>query len=380
MDGSCSSGEHEGISRRVLRISPDRRQNGASNHHLHSSQQQPTHRPERERAIEQDEVCHFWRSFQAFTDNRIMDSKFPATATTMEEERQSVARPAEGDDETGGKSGNSGTRRSGGDNNDVAPAGDTASSSSSSSPPPPSTAVSAAAVAATSADQFENDNMRAKFDHSSRKVVVHNVLKFIKSKDVSKLTASWIDEYNKNSSNTNNHINIQLTNARKPPKDSWIKVTLAEESMVNPFIAFINSGGKDGKALVNERGRPLFAKRVDDMIEYDNYGGDGERKDDDGSTNNDKCQKKRKEPFQANDTNSNGVEDGNISNNDNDKDPNSKRFKVDSPQKLLSDDEVRDAITPLWRLSYEEQLTSKMRDMVNKCANKILKEIKGKFR
>ena len=293
----------------------------------------------------------------------------------MKEERQGIAHPAvaDDDDDSGGKN----------DNNDVAPAaGDTVSSSSSSSTAVPA-AERKASVTATSANRFEKDNMRAKFDHSSRKVVVHNVLKFMKSKDVSKLTTSWINEYNNNNNNNrSSYINIQITNARKPPKDSWIKVTLADESMVNPFIAFINSGGKDGKALVNERGRPLFAKRVDDMmIEYDHNHVDGKSKEEDGSTNTDSCPKKRKESFQTNDTNANDdIEKGNISNNDNDKDPIRKRFKADSPQTMLSDDEVRDAITPLWRLSYEEQLTSKIRDMVNKCANKIVKEIKGKFR
>jgi hypothetical protein len=272
----------------------------------------------------------------------------------MEEERQSIARRDEA-------------------NSDVGPSRDIATATTT----VPESAASAPLAAATSTNRFDNDNNRAKFDHSSRKVVVHNVLKFIRSKDVSKLTSSWINECN-NSSNSN--IKVQIVNARKPPKDSWIKVTLADDNMVDPFIAFINSGGEDGKALENERGRPLFAKRVDEMADYNNTNdaeGDGEDEEE-GSTTADI--RKRKGIFPVNDIDTNDVDDGSNSNCSNIKNSN-KRFKSDSPQQIiLSDDEVRDAITPLWRLSYEEQLSSKIREMVNKCANKIVKEIKGKFR
>lgn len=148
--------------------------------------------------------------------------------------------------------------------------------------------------------------------------------------------------------------------------------------MVDPFIAFINTGGVDGKAIVNERGRPLFAKRVDDMMcdgedgNDDNIGDHGRRND------GDNCDDSRKRngavQYDGDETNINGVE-GNRSGD-------SKRFKSThiSQQVLLSDDQVRDAITPLWRLSYKEQLVSKAREMVNKCATKIVKEIKAKFR
>ena len=279
-----------------------------------------------------------------------MNEEPPAAATMMEEERQSIARRDEPNSDVG-------------PSRDIATATTTVTESAASAP--------SAAVTSTTTNRFDNDNNRAKFDHSSRKVVVHNVLKFIRSKDVSKLTSSWINECN-NSSNSN--IKVQIVNARKPPKDSWIKVTLADDNMVDPFIAFINSGGEDGKALVNERGRPLFAKRVDEMVDYDNNNdaeGDGEDEEAGGTTTSDG--QKRKGTCTANGTNTNNVENGNNSSN--------KRFKSDSPQQiLLSDDEVRDAITPLWRLSYDEQLHSKVREMVNKCASKIVKEIKGKFR
>jgi hypothetical protein len=46
----------------------------------------------------------------------------------------------------------------------------------------------------------------------------------------------------------------------------------------------------------------------------------------------------------------------------------------------LSNEEVRDAITQLWRKSYEEQLDVKAKEMVNKCSKNIIKEVKKKFR
>lgn len=276
-----------------------------------------------------------------------MDVEHPAAATTMDVERQNVAHPAaaaaDGEDRN---------------NSDGVTSAAPANVDAEAAAPP---------VTMPTSNRFESDSMRAKFDHSSRKVVVHNVLKFMRSKDVTKLTSSWINQYN--SSNSNHQ--IQIVNARKPPKDSWIKVTLAHEEMVTPFITFINSGGKDGNALVNERGRPLFAKRVDEMLDHDDNDDDDHEDDESDATDG----RKRKGTVHANDTPIDNDSNGSDNNGNN------KRFKSDTQQKpSLSDDEVRDAITPLWRLSYEEQLSSKIREMVNKCANKIVKEIKAKFR
>lgn len=191
-----------------------------------------------------------------------------------------------------------------------------------------------------------NSNARsADFDHTSRKVVVHNVLKYIRAKEISKLTSTWLKDHDQTAQP------IKIVKTKKPPKDNWIKVTLEDENMVNPFIELINTGGVDGKAMLNQKGKPMFAKRADEMFQNNNGGRDN---------NNDKKRKDRD------------------SNNHVDGRPQNKRFKPEV--RILSTDEVRDAITPLWRLPYEEQLDTKAREMVNKCAKKIVKEIKGKFR
>eukprot|EP00571_Detonula_confervacea_P009851 CAMPEP_0172301328 /NCGR_PEP_ID=MMETSP1058-20130122/3240_1 /TAXON_ID=83371 /ORGANISM="Detonula confervacea, Strain CCMP 353" /LENGTH=830 /DNA_ID=CAMNT_0013011397 /DNA_START=42 /DNA_END=2534 /DNA_ORIENTATION=- len=187
------------------------------------------------------------------------------------------------------------------------------------------------------------------FDHTSRKVVVHNVLKYIHAKGIAKLTTSWLESHNANPANPK----LEITKTKKPPKDNWVKITLADESMVNVFIELINTGGEGGEAMVNGRGKPLFAKRADEMFTKeandrdDRDGRDGKRGRDDRDNNG-------------------GRDDKN------------KRFKQEIT--ILSNDEVRDKITPLWRMPYEEQLDTKAREMVNKCAKKIVKEIKGKFR
>lgn len=109
--------------------------------------------------------------------------------------------------------------------------------------------------------------------------------------------------------------------------------------MVDTFIKLINEGDNGGP-LKNSRGGTMFAKRALEMDDRD----------------------KRKR----------GRDD------DNDDGRPSKR--VPQAPRVLSNDEVRDAITPLWRMTYEEQLNSKAKEMVNKCSKKIVQEIKKKFR
>jgi hypothetical protein len=170
------------------------------------------------------------------------------------------------------------------------------------------------------------------WDQTSKKVVVHNVLKFIRPNEISKLTSSWTKD-----------TDIVIVKTKKPPKENWIKVTLETEDMVDQFIKLINEGGDDGNAMKNSRGGNMFAKRALDMDDRDNKKRGRDNDDDEISNGRD-----------------------------------AKRAAVVS--KVLSNDEVRDAITPLWRKSYEEQLDLKAKEMVNKCSKNIIKEIKKKFR
>mmetsp|Transcript_30833 Transcript_30833/g.62153 ORF Transcript_30833/g.62153 Transcript_30833/m.62153 type:complete len:748 (+) Transcript_30833:59-2302(+) len=229
------------------------------------------------------------------------------TTTTMEEEKPAAA--------------------------DAKPATDADTTLSQSTTPPaaaPSTSTAATTTTTT-------DNNERHWDQTNKKVVVRNVLKFLRPKEVTKLTTEWLKG--------KEHLNIKIIKTKKPPKDNWIKVTLEDESMVDPFIQLINTGGEDGKAITNARGGDLFAKRANE--------------DQRGDNNNDNNRKRK------------GGRDGN--------DDNDARKRA-AAMKVLTADEVRDAITPLWRLPYEEQLKVKTREMIHKCSMKIIKEIKGKFR
>ena len=237
------------------------------------------------------------------------------TTTTMMEEEKPAEAPADSA------------------NNQTTPDTDTALSQSTATAPPPSTTT--ATTAATSTTDNNNDRH---WDQTNQKVVVRNVLKFLRAKEVTKLTTEWLKG--------KEHLNIKIIKTKKPPKDNWIKITLEDESMVDPFIQLINTGGVDGKPITNARGGSLFAKRASE------------------DQNNDDNRRKRKD------------RDGN-DNNDNEQQHAKKRAAA---MKILTTDEVRDAITPLWKLPYEEQLQVKSREMIHKCAMKIIKEIKGKFR
>ena len=217
-------------------------------------------------------------------------------------------------------------------NNQTTPDTDTALSQSTATAPPPSTTTATTAAGTTT----DNNNDRH-WDQTNQKVVVRNVLKFLRAKEVTKLTTEWLKG--------KEHLNIKIIKTKKPPKDNWLKITLEDESMVDPFIQLINTGGVDGKPITNARGGSLFAKRAsEDQNNDDNR---RKRKDRDGNDVNDNEQHAKKRA---------------------------------AAMKILTTDEVRDAITPLWKLPYEEQLQVKSREMIHKCAMKIIKEIKGKFR
>lgn len=205
-----------------------------------------------------------------------------------------------------------------------------------------------------------NRSLPDQFDTTSRKVVIHNVLKYIRTKEITKLTNSWLSNIPphiteqlsllSSSSNNNNSTDgggeeqrnkIVIEKIKKPPKDNWIKVTLKEEYMVDPFIELINTCGppppasssnetKDNdngsnsnsssnNAMRNARGGALFAKRADEMFTKN-------RNDDE---DDDDTRRKRKERGDENG-------DGKESRHD-------KRMRSSSnrpPIKILSNDEV----------------------------------------
>jgi hypothetical protein len=169
------------------------------------------------------------------------------------------------------------------------------------------------------------------WDHSNRKVVVQNVFKFFNAQKMQKDVDAWVV------SMKDQGIHIEVDKIKKPPKELWMVVTLKETSMVQPFVDYINNNN-----IVNKKGVQMIAKPSD----------------------NDEDAPKRK------------LDDHRT--NESDKRP--RRESRDYARRPVTDDEVKDAIIPLWRQSYESQLDTKTREMIKKCAMKIVSEIKHRFR
>jgi tRNA (uracil-5-)-methyltransferase len=176
-------------------------------------------------------------------------------------------------------------------------------------------------------DRNENGGERA-WDHTNRKVIVQNVLKFLKNKEVTNLTKTWL-------ASLKNPNSIRIEKFKKPPTESWVVLTLEHEDMVQPFLDHMNANN-----FTNRKGKPIYAVRADSKVEAR---GDNKRKN----------------------------------NKESEEEHERKRRKTSRPK---TKDEVRDAITPLWRLPYKEQLQMKQQDMIKRCAMKIIQEVKAKFR
>ncbi len=178
--------------------------------------------------------------------------------------------------------------------------------------------------ASTDSKQQDSSTLeRASWDYTNRRVVVRNVLKHMNNKDVVKMTSSWLATLPDPKS-------IVITKTRKAPNQPWIQVTLEHVDMVQPFIQHLNTS-----KFQNRRGQVLNAQRVEP---------DKDNRKRQAQDNDERDAKRLKEP------------------------------------ECKTDDQVRDAITPYWRMPYEQQLNTKQREMIKKCAVKITQEVKKRFR
>jgi hypothetical protein len=168
---------------------------------------------------------------------------------------------------------------------------------------------------------------------SNRKVIIQNIYKFVDKKKVEKMAAGWIKEIQEKSAEG---FKIEIERVKKPPKENWTVLTLKDEAMVQPLIDYINENG-----ISNKKGAKLFAK----IAEENSTGGGDDRKRKGGDSNDENANKRQR-----------------------------------IARRPVTEDEVRDAVTPLWRKTTEEQLLTKSREMVKKCAMKIVQEVKGRFR
>lgn len=177
------------------------------------------------------------------------------------------------------------------------------------------------------------------WDYSNRKVVIYNIMKFAKAKEMEKLVHRWMEQMKQKHPDCK----IAFDKIKKPPRDNWLVITLKEEAMCQPFVDFINQN-----EVLNKRGGRLVAKRGEEDTKRTRDDAEVEQKEDGDSSKVSK--RSRRDEI------------------------------VDAARRPVTENEIRDKITPLWQLSKEEQKAFKMRDMINKCSAKIIDEMKKRFR
>jgi len=177
---------------------------------------------------------------------------------------------------------------------------------------------------------------RSVLDTTPRKVVVHNVLKFLNKKQIDAIVQSWLNDAAKPGG-----FHLVIDRYKKPPRNGWISVTVAEDHMVEPFINLINETKR-----LNKRGQIMLARRA------------GEES---GNRRNDRKKRTRDDKDEAHDT------------------FDRKRARPDVPI-CPTPSQIRDKLTAMWSKSYPVQLEDKKTDMIRNCAYKIVKEMGSKFR
>jgi hypothetical protein len=184
-------------------------------------------------------------------------------------------------------------------------------------------------------------------DHSNRRIVVQNVFKYTDNKAMEKDVKKWVEQMKEKAGNAKTIAVVEIEKVRKPPKSTWAVVTVKEEAMCQLLIDFVNTND-----ILNKKGGKLFAKLAlqdSQVVAVDD----------------------RKRP-------------GDSSKNDRNGFVPSKRQRMQEEERParrpVTADEIKDKITPLWRLSAEEQRDQKTKEMIKKCAMKIIQDVKERFR
>jgi hypothetical protein len=211
--------------------------------------------------------------------------------------------------------------------------------SSSSPTEEPTISAEATASEVKEPESSEKNTVERHWDFSNRKVIVHNVMKFMKNKETTKMVASWMEALQEKYPDKA----IDFEKFRKPPQDSFVVITMKEESMCPLLIQYINEN-----KLKNKRGFELVAKP-------------GTEESDD-----------KKKRGAAEDTDPTSA-------------PTSKRQRIieestTAARRPVTEEEIQNKVTPLWQLSADEQKSKKMTNMIKGCAMKIVANVKKRFR
>ena len=200
-------------------------------------------------------------------------------------------------------------------------------------------------------DKREKEDDNNDLKQSCCKVVVYNVFKFSSSKEMTSLSDNWIKG-----------TSIVITKVRKPPNANFVILTLESNDMAQPFIDLINNN-LNGIAMSSNKkrkkgGQPLFAKRVSEEEENRDIADPTNTRENASDTLTEEWNSRKKDK-----RNAAGEGSG-----------------EHCTHVVKTPDEVRDVITPLWKVPYEKQLEMKKLNMIKKCAMNIHKEIKSMFR
>lgn len=198
-------------------------------------------------------------------------------------------------------------------------------------PPPAEDEESSQTVPSQTSNQLQPANGRP-FDTGNRQIMVHGVRR-LKKDNAQGVANEWVQQAKQKYDTIPKDGSIEKV--KKPPFGSWMVLTVSDETMVQPMIDFLNSGAITLGA--NEEIRAHHA------------------------TNN---QGKRKDR-----------------NNDNDSNDTKRQRKDDERDVVfISEEHLRNKVTPLWKLSKEEQKDTKVKELIRKCAMKIVQGVNSRIR
>ncbi|GKZ00244.1 hypothetical protein MPSEU_000977300 [Mayamaea pseudoterrestris] len=180
---------------------------------------------------------------------------------------------------------------------------------------------------------------RNSWDHSNRRIHVQGVDKYATRKELMKLATKW-------SRDMNPPHPVEILKIKKPPNEVWMVIQLSDPAMAKLLMDYINNSELWNKKKTVQ----LSARLLSEMQP-------GKRPPDNMADS--RLSKRQKHAILE------GHEPGRM---------------IPSLHRPVTEEEIKDKIIPLWRLSLEVQLETKTKLMINQCALKIHKELKKKFR
>lgn len=202
------------------------------------------------------------------------------------------------------------------------------------------------------------------WNYSNRKVMIQGVMKYHDTKAMKKLVDRWILNMKEQQIDQQKH--VEYDKLKKPNKVTWMVITMKEEWMVPILIRYVNDKERQVK---DKAGNRLYAKLV---TERDDDPRDRDNNDEGDNNDNNNNRNKRRNNDNENSNNNNNKRSRHA---EDDKDNN----KDDSTRRPVTDDEIKNRITPFWIYTKEKQLDIKCKEMIKKSAMKIINEIKHKF-